>query len=50
MGHGVAEHRDLQVPDVRVQRRVEDALLGGLAAEHHMPDALLLEQVLQRVW
>jgi hypothetical protein len=46
--HRVARDDDVEVADVRVERRVEDALLRHLADEHDPLDVLLREQVLQR--
>jgi len=48
VGHGVARDRHAVVAHVGVQSAVEDALLGHLAGEHQMVDALLTEQVVER--
>ena len=44
----VARDDHLQVADVGVERRVEHALLGDLADQHHALDVVLAAQVLQR--
>ena len=44
----VGRHGDAQVTHVGVERAVEDALLGGLAAEHDPRHAELAQEVLQR--
>lgn len=36
---GVARNGDLEMPDVRIGRGVQNALLGDLPAEHHVIDA-----------
>jgi hypothetical protein len=45
---GVRGHRHLEVADVGVQRRVQDALLGHLPAEHDALDPARGQQVGQR--
>jgi hypothetical protein len=46
--HGVAGHADLEAAHVGVERAVEDALLGDLAAEHDVVDPALVQHVLER--
>src|SRR3954468_7633819 len=48
VGHGVAGHHDLEVAQVGVEGRVEDALLGDHAGHDDPVDALLAEHVLDR--
>lgn len=47
VGHGILGHGDLEVSDVGVERRIQHTLLGDLAAQHHVVDVLLREQVRQ---
>lgn len=47
-GHRVLRHGDAQLPDVRVERRIEHALFRHLAAEHDMVRAQPREQMAER--
>jgi hypothetical protein len=47
-GDGVVRDVDVEVADVGVERRVQDALLGDLADEDQLVDLRLAQQVLQR--
>src|SRR4051794_9666276 len=48
VGHRVTRHGHAQLPHVRVEGAVEDALLGDLASQHEMANPVLAEEILER--